>query len=132
MLVGNETTLSAGVSVGGHCTIGSNVNVGMNASIHQRTTISGGCMVGMGTPLARDLPPFTKAFGSPARIRGINSIGMARLGINDEAIEMLERAYRDGDVGLTKLSTLTNPLMKTIVEEWRNAVDSNPATFALN
>lgn len=98
VLLGAGSVVSAGVSIGGHCVIGARVNIGMNAAIHQRVFIGAGSMVGMGTPLARDLPPHVKAYGSPARIRGLNRIGMERLGIDEDQIEALEAAYRSGDL----------------------------------
>jgi len=105
VLLGAGSTVSAGVSIGGHCVIGERVNIGMNAAIHQRTFIGAGCMVGMGTPLARDLPPYVKAYGSPARIHGINSVGMQRRGITEDRIEALRSAYAAGDLLLAATRT---------------------------
>jgi UDP-N-acetylglucosamine acyltransferase len=125
--VGHDVTVSAGVSIGGHCEIGDWVNLGMNASIHQKTLISAGCMVGMGTPLARDLPPFVKAFGSPARINGVNVVGMRRLGISEREITKLQDAYLQGDLLLQKTSAQWHGLLHSAVTDWRNHEKRNPA-----
>lgn len=98
VLIGAGTTISAGVSIGGHCVIGERVNIGMNAAVHQRTFIGAGCMIGMGTPIARDLPPHVKVYGSPARIHGINSVGMQRQGIGEDQITALRSCYEAGDL----------------------------------
>ncbi|SDP75997.1 acyl-ACP--UDP-N- acetylglucosamine O-acyltransferase [Lentzea jiangxiensis] len=97
-LVGSGVTLSAGVSLGGHVQIGDKVNVGMNASVHQRRVIGAGAMVGMGTPVSKDVPPFARAYGSPVRVHGVNSVGMSRSGISDAAIEALTSAYAAGQL----------------------------------
>ena len=126
-LIGNASTISAGVSIGGHCEIGDRVNIGMNASIHQRVFISAGCMVGMGTALTRDLPPYAKAYGAPARVHGINHIGMRRQGISDLDIDALFGYYKSGDLLLnTAESDWESPLLQAI-KAWRLRENRRPA-----
>ncbi|MEB4615409.1 hypothetical protein OOT08_12245 [Leucobacter sp. M11] len=81
--------------------IGDRVNLGMNAVVHQRTVLGHGAMIGMGTPVTRDVPPFTKVFGSPARIRGVNTVGMERAGIPAEQRDALVEAYTAGEFFVT-------------------------------
>ncbi|MGV1034564.1 MAG: acyl-ACP--UDP-N- acetylglucosamine O-acyltransferase [Microbacteriaceae bacterium] len=132
VLINRATTVSAGVSIGGHCTIGPNVNIGMNASIHQRTVIAGGCMVGMGTPVTRDLPPFAKAYGSPLRIHGINRVGMKRLGINDECADAVEDSYRAGDALLDSISGTYGDPFDAVIAMWKSFSEKRPASFAMS
>lgn len=131
VLLGANSTVSAGVSIGGHCVIGDRVNIGMNASVHQRTFIGAGCMVGMSTPVARDLPPYVKAFGSPARIHGVNSIGMQRQGIEEDQIAALQTAYAAGDLLLDKAKTQWQGLLATDLKQWRERENRRPAAAAL-
>lgn len=133
VLLGEHATVSAGVSVGGHCVLGDRVNIGMNASVHQRTFIGAGCMVGMGSPIARDLPPYVKAYGSPARIRGVNSIGMQRQGIDGDQIAALQAAYAAGDLLLeSDLAAFDRQgLLATDVAEWRARENRRPAASEL-
>lgn len=130
VLLGDDSTVSAGVSIGGHCVIGSRVNIGMNASVHQRTFIGAGCMVGMGTPLARDLPPYVKAYGSPARIHGVNSIGMQRNDIDEAQISALQETYAAGDLLLDRVIEWSGPLA-IAVAQWRERENRRPAASAL-
>lgn len=97
VLVGEASTISAGVSIGGHCEIHDRVNIGMNAVVHQRRIISAGTMIGMGTPVTKDVPPFAKVYGTPPRITGINAVGLERAGFAPELAEELERQYRSGN-----------------------------------
>ncbi|WP_436493147.1 DapH/DapD/GlmU-related protein [Actinokineospora sp. HUAS TT18] len=92
-LIGDGVTLSAGVSLGGHAQIGDKVNIGMNAVLHQRRVVGPGAMVGMGTAITRDVPPFAMAYGSPVRLRGVNSVGMTRAGVDADAIALLSDSY---------------------------------------
>lgn len=131
VLLGENATVSAGVSIGGHCVIGDRVNIGMNASVHQRTFIGAGCMVGMGTPVARDLPPYVKAFGSPLRIRGVNSIGMQRQGVEDGQIAAIQAAYQAGDLLLDAAAVEWRGLLAADVALWRERENRRPAAASL-
>jgi len=93
VVVGERATISAGVSIGGHAEVGSRVNIGMNAAVHQRRVIGAGAMIGMGTPITGDVPPFAKVYGSPPRLHGVNRYVLDRLGLSASAIDALERAY---------------------------------------
>lgn len=131
VVVGEDATLSAGVSVGGHCEIGDRVNIGMNAAVHQRTFIGAGCMVGMSSPVARDLPPYVKAYGSPVRIHDVNSVGMQRQGVDPAHIIALQVAYGSGDLLLDELSTEGfNPVLTRAIAQWRDRENRRPATMA--
>lgn len=127
VLLGAGSTVSAGVSIGGHCVIGDRVNIGMNAAIHQRVFIGAGCMIGMGTPLARDLPPFVKAYGSPARIHGVNTVGMQRQGIDDGQIAALQAAYTAGDFLLNRAAVEWSDTLAHAVAQWREREHRRPA-----
>lgn len=94
--VGDEVTTSAGVAVGGRARIGDGATLGMNATVHQRRIVGPGAMVGMSAAVTRDVPPFAKVHGVPARVRGANSVGMARRGIPKTEVDDLDAAYRAG------------------------------------
>ncbi|WP_336661725.1 DapH/DapD/GlmU-related protein [Leucobacter sp. USHLN154] len=98
VVLGDEATVSAGVSIGGHCVIGDRVNIGMNAVVHQRRVIAAGAMVGMGTPVTRDVPPFAKVYGTPPRLTGVNAVGIERAGHDAALAAVLLAHYRSGDL----------------------------------
>ena len=97
-LVGDGVTLSAGTRLGGYVQIGDYANLGMNSVVHQRRIVGAGAMIGMGTPISRDVPPFAKAYGNPARIHGVNDYVLKRLGVSDEVMDTLRGALVEGDV----------------------------------
>ena len=129
--LGDEVTVSAGVSIGGHCTVGDRVTIGMNATIHQRRFISAGAMIGMGTTLTGDVPPFGKVYGVPPRLHGPNVVAMRRRGIGDQVIEELVRLYEEGDVELASVSA-TESLQEIAAEvlEWRSFPSSRAVRAA--
>lgn len=87
-------TIAAGVGLGGHVRVGAGANVGLGAQVHQRRVIGPGAMVGMGAVVTRDVPPHARAFGSPARVHGVNAVGLERAGIADSARSWLAESYR--------------------------------------
>ena len=50
--------------------------------------------VGGATRVAKDVPPYVKAAGSPMELYGLNSVGLQRRGFPEEVRRELKRAYR--------------------------------------
>jgi UDP-N-acetylglucosamine acyltransferase len=97
-VIDDDVTLSPHVTVGGHAEIGAGANIGMASTLHQQRVVGPGAMVGMGAVVTRDVPPYGKAFGSPARLRGINEVGMQRRGISADDIATVAEGYGSGAV----------------------------------
>ena len=51
--------------------------------------MTGGC-----SKIVQDIPPYLIADGNPARVRGVNSVGLQRKGYPPEAIKALKECYR--------------------------------------
>jgi acetyltransferase-like isoleucine patch superfamily enzyme len=50
--------------------IGPRVQIGVNVTILPFVEIGEGCLIGGGSVVTRDLPPFSLAYGNPATVRG--------------------------------------------------------------
>jgi UDP-N-acetylglucosamine acyltransferase len=128
VIVGDGVTLAAGVAVGGHATVGRGANLGLNVSVHQRRAIGALAMVGMGTPVTRDIPPFAKAYGVPPRVHGVNRFGMARSGLGERDVAEVERLFSsgtaDGPVGGLSADVAAE------LEWWRTLPDRRAIAFA--
>ena len=92
--LGNHVILSNAVNMAGHVTIGDWAIVGGLTPIHQFVRIGAHAFVGGATRVAKDVPPYVKAAGSPMELYGLNSVGLQRRGIPEEVRRELKRAYR--------------------------------------
>ena len=84
----NYAGLSGYVEVEDHAFIS-----GHNA-VHQFVRIGYLAMVSGASRVVKDIPPFMIAEGNPTRIRGLNVVGMRRLGLKPSARAELRRAYQ--------------------------------------
>jgi UDP-N-acetylglucosamine acyltransferase len=108
-IIGDGVTLAGGVSLGGHATVQVGANIGLNASVHQFSTIGAYAMIGMGTPVAKDVPPFCLVAGNPMQLRRLNTHPLAQLGIANEEV-VLE--------GLGLWYSLSNAMIAGLVDQF--------------
>lgn len=92
--LGDHVILSNSVNMGGHVTIGEWAIVGGVTAIHQFARIGEHAFVGGASRVAKDIPPYVKAAGSPVQLYGLNSVGLQRRGFSEEVRRELKRAYR--------------------------------------
>jgi len=79
--IGNKVILSNSVQVAGHVIIEDCAIIGGCLGIHQFVQIGYLSMIGGMTRVTRDVPPFCLAEGSPAKLRGLNKVGIKRSGL---------------------------------------------------
>jgi UDP-N-acetylglucosamine acyltransferase len=114
-LVDDGATLASSVLLAGHVRVGAGANLGLGTTVHQFRTIGRGAMIGMSSAVTRDVPPFAKAFGNPAVVRGANVIGMERSGVAAELIALLGRIYDGEELGV---EVIDDADMRGAVERW--------------
>jgi UDP-N-acetylglucosamine acyltransferase len=110
-VIGRGSVLSAGVLLGGHCILDEYVTMGLGATVHQRCHIGTGAMVGMQTPVTRDILPFCTIAGNPARIIGFNRRGADRHAFDEKWIEEMSVFFNSG---MEKNKTSENPMILEI------------------
>ena len=93
-VLGDHVILSNAVNMAGHVTIQDWAIVGGMTPIHQFVRIGAHAFVGGGSRVAKDIPPYVKAAGSPVQLYGLNSVGLQRRGFSEEVRRELKRAYR--------------------------------------
>ena len=68
--------------------------VGGCSAVHQFVRIGEHAMVGGGSRIPQDVPPFTIVEGNPAVVRSINMIGMQRRGFTEDDVRAMKLAYK--------------------------------------
>jgi UDP-N-acetylglucosamine acyltransferase len=92
--VGDSVVFSNNGTLAGHVQVGDNAIMGGLTAVHQfcrlgRFAITGGC-----SKIVQDVPPFMIADGNPAKVRGINVVGLERAGFSAETIKTIKEAFR--------------------------------------
>ena len=90
----NEVILANAVMLGGHVYEESNAILGGIVGVHQFVRIGRRAMIGGMSGVRLDIPPFTRASDNPAKLYGLNTIGLERGGFSPEEIGRLRKAYR--------------------------------------
>lgn len=93
-VIGNEVIMANAVNIAGHVEIDSFATIGGMTPVHQFVRIGAYSMVGGGSRLPQDVPPFIRVAGNPVEVCGINSIGLKRRSFADEEILNIKQAYR--------------------------------------
>jgi UDP-N-acetylglucosamine acyltransferase len=93
-VIGNHVILANYVQVAGHVHIEDCVNIGGHSAMHHFVTIGKYAYIGGMTRMTSDVPPFVKASGYDADIRGLNTKGLERWKVTAASIDALKRAYR--------------------------------------
>ena len=92
--VGNYVIMSNSAGLAGHVVVEDRAIISGMSGVHQFVKIGRNAMIGGASKVVQDVPPFVIADGRPARVCGLNSVGIARAGINEEARRDLKKAYR--------------------------------------
>ncbi len=93
-IIGDNVILVNSVQLAGHILIQDFVIVGGTTAVQQFVKIGAHAMVGGGSLVRKDVPPFVKAAREPLTYAGINSIGLRRRGFSNEKINEIQDIYR--------------------------------------
>ncbi len=91
---GRKVILANNATLAGHITIGDYVTVGGLVAIHQFVRIGDYAYVGGKSALVKDVPPFVIAAGDRARLHGLNTVGLKRMGMPGGTLSALKKTYR--------------------------------------
>jgi UDP-N-acetylglucosamine acyltransferase len=92
--IGNQIVIGGFVGIGGHSVLEDQCIIGGMSGIHQMVRIGRLVMVGAHSKVTQDIPPFMLVDGSPAEVKGLNSIGMDRRGLSQEAQTEIKKAFK--------------------------------------
>jgi UDP-N-acetylglucosamine acyltransferase len=93
--VGSDTIFGPHATLGGHVDVEDFANISAGSAVHQFCRVGRYGFVGGYSVVTKDALPFARTIGSrPARIFGVNTIGLSRRGFTADTISQLKQAYR--------------------------------------
>ena len=93
--VGNDTIFGNTATLGGHVTVEDFANISAGSGVHQFCRVGRHAFIGGYSVVTKDALPFARTVGSrPARIFGVNSIGLMRRGVAPDVVTKLKRTFR--------------------------------------
>jgi UDP-N-acetylglucosamine acyltransferase len=93
-ILGNNVILGNGTGLAGEVRVDDWAIVSAGSLVHQFSRIGGHVMIGGGSKVRTDVPPFIKADRDPLSYMGINSVGLVRRGFEKERIDQIHNIYR--------------------------------------
>jgi UDP-N-acetylglucosamine acyltransferase len=93
-IVGSDNVFANNAGIAGHVRVGSNITIGALTTIHQFCNIGDYSFIGMNTSINMDIPAYVKVAADPARVIGLNSVGMGRNEISTDSISLIKKAYK--------------------------------------
>jgi UDP-N-acetylglucosamine acyltransferase len=128
--VGSHTIFGPHATLGGHVTVEDYSNISAGSAVHQFCRVGKHGFIGGYSVVTKDALPYGRTIGSrPARIFGVNSVGLSRRGFTPDTIDQLKRAYRyllhaNTTHALEQIDadpTLTSPEVRYLVEFIRSS-----------
>ena len=117
-IVGNNVIMSNCAGLAGHVIVEDRVVIGGIAGVHQFVKIGRNAMVGGMAKVVQDIPPYVTVDGQPARVIGLNSVGIARAGITEGVRSDLKKAF--------KLMYRSGLSLSRAIEEMELQLDASP------
>jgi len=107
--ISDHVILVNGVNLGGHVRIGRYAVIGGLTGLHQFVEIGRLSMIAGMSRIDRDVPPYMIAEGNPARLRGINLVGLTRRKVEEAHKSALKKMWmkmkkREGIEGIEKIN----------------------------
>ncbi len=92
--VGNNVILANVGTLAGHVVVEDHVIIGGLTAIHQFVRIGSMAIIGGCSKAVQDIVPYAMADGHPAKVYGINSVGLKRANVKPDAKQNLRKAYK--------------------------------------
>ncbi|MGF1518993.1 MAG: acyl-ACP--UDP-N-acetylglucosamine O-acyltransferase [Nodosilinea sp.] len=95
-VVEDQVIIANSVALAGHVYVEAGARISGMVGVHQFVHIGRLVMIGGLSRIDRDVPPFTLVNGNPAKVRGLNQVGLQRAGLtaDPQVYRELKQAYR--------------------------------------
>ena len=92
--IGDDNIFANEVALAGHIRVEDHVFLSNNVGAHQFVRMGRYAMIGGKSKIVQDVLPFFITDGNPARLRGVNSVGLRRGGFSEDERRALKDAYK--------------------------------------
>lgn len=93
-VVGNNVIIANSSQLAGHVQIGNKVFISSLAALHQFCRVGDGALISGGAMVSLDVAPFCIAQGDRAKLKGLNIVGLRRMGASRTSLKLLKECYR--------------------------------------
>lgn len=93
-IIGNHVILANSVQLAGHVELADYAFIGGTSAVHQFVKIGKHAMIGGGSLVRKDVPPFITAAKEPLAYLGLNTLGLRRRGFDNRRIAEIQEIYR--------------------------------------
>jgi UDP-N-acetylglucosamine acyltransferase len=91
---GDHNVVGSYTAFAGHASVSNKTFISGLAGIHQFCRIGDNVMIAGCAKVVKDVPPFTTCDGNPARILGLNAVGLRRSGFDATARKSIKQTYK--------------------------------------
>ncbi|PHO09649.1 acyl-[acyl-carrier-protein]--UDP-N-acetylglucosamine O-acyltransferase [Malaciobacter canalis] len=127
-IIGNDCIFANVATLAGHVECGDSVVVGGLTPVHQFCKLGSYSMVGGGSVVTQDIPPFCLAEGNRAVLRGLNLTGLRRRLDNREDIDEIKKAYK----AIFQSKESISDVAKRLLQESNNKYVKELAQFVVD
>jgi UDP-N-acetylglucosamine acyltransferase len=92
--IGQHCTVTNMAGFAGHVEVGDYAVIGGLTGFHQFVRVGAYAMVGGLAKVIKDVPPYSLVDGHPARVHGINVVGLRRRGFSQEDRTKIKNIYK--------------------------------------
>lgn len=130
-IIEDFVTIVNSTMIAGYVKIGNNAFISGNVGIHQHCCIGSYAMIGANEKISQDVVPYMLVNDFPAKITGINIVGLKRAGFDSEKRKIIKKAYKIlfrkkniPSLAIKELESLypDNDIIKDIVEFVNNSL----------
>lgn len=126
--VGNRVRITNAVNLAGHVNIGDHTIINGATNIAQFVTLGTASYIGGASAVDRDIPPYCTAVGNRIRLKGINIIGMRRMGFSKQDITEVVDFFKSIESSSVSPRTFVQH-HELMVEYEKNAIIKEMAKF---
>ena len=114
--LGNNVIMANASTLAGYVVVEDFVFISALCTIHQHCRVGESAMVGGMTGSRLDLPPYFIADGRPAKIRGVNKVGLRRRGIKADIRTELAKAYKIIYLSELNMTSVLEKIEKELIQ----------------